>query len=378
MIQAIPQLIAAIPQLVGALIDGILATDWIGLGASILQAILAGILSIREAIVTSWGEIFSDLFERVKTWATEIWDTAKSALENFLTIIIDKLKELPGEFWNWLTDVLTNVLKWSAEMQNRATEMISNFFSNIVQQLSQLPGEVWNWLLSVIAKVLAWSTEMQNKAWDAVSGFFRTISDKLSDLPGEVWSWLSNVLGRVGSFVSEMGYKAMDAAANLWNNLINGISGLPGEVYSIGSDIVYGIWNGISDVCGWLWGQLSGFCQEIWDNIAGFFGIASPSKLFKKELGFNLVYGLAEGVDDKVKTAVDAVNSLGQSVMTAAQKSLTVTPDVGSIEAAPQSGTVVNNYYNNDNSRTINQTNNSPKALTRLEIYRQTRNAINV
>ena len=90
------------------------------------------------------------------------------------------------------------------------------------------------------------------------------------------------------------------------------------------------------------------------------------------------MYGLAEGVEDKVKTAVDAVNSLGQSVMTAAQKSLTVTPDVGSIEAALQSGTVVNNYYNNDNSRTVNQTNNSPKALTRLEIYRQTRNAINV
>ena len=39
---------------------------------------------------------------------------------------------------------------------------------------------------------------------------------------------------------------------------------------------------------------------------------------------------------------------------------------------------VVNNYYNNDNSRTVNQTNNSPKSLSRLEIYRQTRNALNV
>lgn len=37
---------------------------------------------------------------------------------------------------------------------------------------------------------------------------------------------------------------------------------------------------------------------------------------------------------------------------------------------------VVNNYYNNDNSRTVNQTNNSPKALSRLEIYRQTKNAV--
>ena len=37
---------------------------------------------------------------------------------------------------------------------------------------------------------------------------------------------------------------------------------------------------------------------------------------------------------------------------------------------------IVNNYYNNDNSRTVNQTNNSPKSLSRLEIYRQTRNAV--
>ena len=39
---------------------------------------------------------------------------------------------------------------------------------------------------------------------------------------------------------------------------------------------------------------------------------------------------------------------------------------------------VVNNYYNNDNSRTVNQTNNSPKSLSRLEIYHMTRNALNV
>lgn len=39
---------------------------------------------------------------------------------------------------------------------------------------------------------------------------------------------------------------------------------------------------------------------------------------------------------------------------------------------------VINNYYNNDNSRTVNQTNNSPKSLSQLEIYRMTRNALNV
>lgn len=48
------------------------------------------------------------------------------------------------------------------------------------------------------------------------------------------------------------------------------------------------------------------------------------------------------------------------------------------VEKAVSGASVVNNYYNNDNSWTVNQTNNSPKALSRLEIYRLTRNAVNV
>ena len=49
----------------------------------------------------------------------------------------------------------------------------------------------------------------------------------------------------------------------------------------------------------------------------------------------------------------------------------------GAMMNVTPAGTVINNY-NNDNSRTVNQTNNSPKSLSRLEIYRMTRNALNV
>ena len=48
----------------------------------------------------------------------------------------------------------------------------------------------------------------------------------------------------------------------------------------------------------------------------------------------------------------------------------------GAMMNGTSENSVVNNYYQNDNSRTVNQTNNSPKSLSRLEIYRQTRNAV--
>ena len=53
-------------------------------------------------------------------------------------------------------------------------------------------------------------------------------------------------------------------------------------------------------------------------------------------------------------------------------------PYPGIVLRQGSSGGTVNNYYNNDNSCTVNQTNNSPKSLSRLEIYRLTRNALNI
>lgn len=87
----------------------------------------------------------------------------------------------------------------------------------------------------------------------------------------------------------------------------------------------------------------------------------------------------AVGINKSRKYVEAAVSGVADAMTLTMQSGLNV--DMDGISGAMMngdSGGVVNNYYNNDNSRTINQTNNSPKALTRLEIYRQTRNAINV
>ncbi len=56
---------------------------------------------------------------------------------------------------------------------------------------------------------------------------------------------------------------------------------------------------------------------------------------------------------------MNAVNSMGQDVMKAAEKSLRLDWNPGGLSDVPYSGSVVNHYYNNDNSRTVNQTNNT-------------------
>lgn len=88
--------------------------------------------------------------------------------------------------------------------------------------------------------------------------------------------------------------------------------------------------------------------------------------------------GLADGINKSKKVVAKAVSGVADTMRVTLNSDLNYNLDgmTSAIMNGNSESSVVNNYYNNDNSRTVNQTNNSPKALSRLEIYRQTRNAV--
>ena len=90
--------------------------------------------------------------------------------------------------------------------------------------------------------------------------------------------------------------------------------------------------------------------------------------------------GLADGINKNKKVVAKAVSGVADTMRVTLNSDLNYNLDgmTGAIMNGETESSVVNNYYNHNNIRTVNQTNNSPKALSRLEIYRQTRNAVNI
>ena len=94
-------------------------------------------------------------------------------------------------------------------------------------------------------------------------------------------------------------------------SIVNGFGRSFSVMSDIGLNLVKGIWNGISDATGWILGKIKGFGQSIVDGIKSFFGIHSPSRLFKEEIGKNLALGVGEGFTDNMDGVVkDMQNSL--------------------------------------------------------------------
>ena len=73
---------------------------------------------------------------------------------------------------------------------------------------------------------------------------------------------------------------------------------------SIGSDVVRGIWNGISGSAGWLADKVASFASGILDGMKNALGIHSPSRLFRDQVGKYIAQGIGEGFTDEMGSVV--------------------------------------------------------------------------
>ncbi len=118
---------------------------------------------------------------------------------------------------------------------------------------------------------------------------------------------------------------------------------------------------------------LSEFCNNVAKTIKDKFKIHSPSKVME-EIGKFLTLGMGEGIT-KNKQVIDRA---WEQVKTSVTKPISL--DIEDAKARINANRTTSNRNGsndvNNTSYTFNQYNSSPKALSRLEIYRQTKNQL--
>ena len=81
------------------------------------------------------------------------------------------------------------------------------------------------------------------------------------------------------------------------------------EIINVGSDMVKGLWDGIKSKSLWLKNQVTSWCRSILETVKEFFGIQSPSKLFRDEIGTNMALGIDEGFAQTIKSVAGNMNT---------------------------------------------------------------------
>ena len=293
-------------------------------------------------------------------WGIDIYTFATTKVPEFIDKVIEFFKTLPEKVWTWLVNTMTKIKTWGTNAINSAKDTGKKFIDNVINFVKGLPAKVKEWLTKTLTNIKTWGVNTYNSAKETGKKFIDNVISFVKELPSKVYTWLSTTLSKVSSWGSDLAKKGKEAASNLFDNIVNTIKELPSKLLDIGSDIVEGLWNGISNMSGWISSKISSFGEGVLGGIKDFFGINSPSKVMADEVGKWIPEGIAVGIEKNAKSALNSMKDLAVNSVSSARNGL-----AGGVSTAGSS--VVNNFY---------QTNNSPKALSRLEIYRQSKNLL--
>ena len=101
--------------------------------------------------------------------------------------------------------------------------------------------------------------------------------------------------------------------------IVSGIASGISEMVSIGKDLIGGLWSGISGRFATLKEDVRGLVSGFTGTVKGFFGIHSPSRVFRDEigdmLGLGIGLGLADGISESVGIINDAMDDLSAATV---------------------------------------------------------------
>lgn len=376
-------LVPMLPQLITAIVTALLGAvpQLLQAATTLLMAIVNALPTLITALTAALPQILTAITNCLQASIPVLLQAAITllmAIVDALPTIIDALVAAIPVIITTLVDFFTNnidtILGAAIQLLMALVDAIPEILVALGNALPQIISAILNAVVDAVPKLLKKSRELFGKIMEALGELLGKLPGKMLEVRDSIVNGIRNSLGSIGS-------AAADIVSAIWDH----IKELPGMMLDVGRDLVEGLWNGISDMVGWIGDKISGFGDSVLGGLKDFFGIASPSKVMRDEVGKFLPAGIAIGIEDSTLSAVKSVRSMADKLRNTAVESLNGMTSGAAYRmqqnpmtaAVRKNAAVVNNYYKTDNSRTVNQTNNSPKALSRLEIYRQTNNALN-
>lgn len=243
------------------------------------------------------SEFLTQAIEGVRNWAIEMAQKAVETGTNFINSIKEWFSQLPYNIGYAIGVALASIAKWSVETWEKAKETGRNFLTSITEWFQQLPVRINQFINDSWNKVSTWASNMWNKAKETGMNFLNGIIQWFQQLPSRIYSWLTTTINKVITFGNNMKNKAQQIARDFSTWLINGIKDLPNKFSNIGKNIVQGVWNGIVGMKNWIMDKVSGFFSGILDGVKSIFGIHSPSRVFRDEVGKWIPAGVEVGVE---------------------------------------------------------------------------------
>ena len=358
-------IIAAIVALVAAFVvlwkrSETFRNFWIGLWNGIKTAVEPVITFIKQMFTAAWDNIKA-AWSAASTFFSGVWN----GIKNIFSAVVSVLSGYFSAAWNGIKliwDVVSSYFKaiWDsiANIFSVVQAVLQGDFQGAWDAIKAIVNtwigffqKVWNGIKNVFSSVRSWFSSTFKGAFTAVKNAF----SGWAAFFGNLWTQIKNKFTNIGSQIGS----AVGGAAR---TAINGVIGVAEGAINSGIDLINGAINLINKLPGVSVGKV---------GRVSFPRMARGGVLKRGQVGLlegdgaEAVVPLEKNKQWIARVASDMIEQLGMENL-----KNDVGANIAGIKAG--AGNTINENCNNTQNVIFNQTINSPKAVDRLTLYRET------
>ena len=282
--------------------------------------------NLKDNFMAFLGEATIPLFTFLKD---EVLPVINGILDG--TLGIDEgINKLTETFLNGVMSMVNSLVENLPTFLQMGINILFALMQGIAEALPDLVPQIVN----VIIKIM----EIFNENFDTflllgvkiilglIEGLIKSIPDILANLPTIIMAIINfftlskflsmgkTIIKGIWSGLSQGLPDLIKGIPKLIGKIINAFKGGIGGIKDIGKNLVTGLWNGINNAKDWVLDKIKGFGKSILKGLKSFFGIKSPSRLMRDEVGKFLPQGIAVGIEADTDKALDSIDKMNDEI----------------------------------------------------------------
>lgn len=283
------------------------------LGNAVMPVIMTAIQTIAPVLATLVGNVIQTM--------TVIATAVTPVINNIAALIQAVLPVIQSLFQSWgsaIQGVINAVFPFIQTVVTSVMNVVNAIISTVLAAINGDWSGVWEGIQSIVSSVWDGIQSIVSGAINAVLGVISSVLNGISGIFSSVWNGIkgavsgawNGITSAVSSGVSSM----MNFITSIPSKIMGVFSGAGSWLLSAGKNIIQGLINGITNAIGGAISAVKDAVGGIIDGAKSLLGIASPSKVFDREIGRMIPAGLGRGVSENERAATrpveDMVNSL--------------------------------------------------------------------
>lgn len=289
---------------------------------SALQNLGNAIMPIITAAIQTIAPVLSTLVSNIGQTMSVIATAVTPVINNIASLIQAVLPAIQSAFQIWGTyiqgvinavfpfiqTVVTSVMNVVNAIISTVLAAIDGDWSGVWEGIQNIVSSVWNGIQSIVSGAINAVSGVISSVLSGISGIFSSVWNGIKGAVSSAWSGITSA---VSSGVSSM----MNFITSIPSRIMGVFSGAGSWLLSAGQNIIQGLINGITNAIGGAISAVKDAVGGIIDGAKSLLGIASPSKVFDREIGRMIPAGLGRGVSENERAATRPVEDMVDSLL---------------------------------------------------------------